>query len=219
MSFALCGVQPLPPTIASGRSAAASSSRRRARSPAAGGCGDARHGHGVGDVGHGRQDVLGQCEHDRAGPTRDGRRECARDELGDALRPVDLAHPLGHAAEHLLVVDLLEGLAAAVAARHLTDQQHERRGVLHRRVHARRGVRRAGPAGDHAHARAAGQLAVGVGGVGGSRLVPARDHAQPLAVAVEAVEQGQVALAGHAERELDVVQRELVGEQLPAAPS
>ena len=39
-----------------------------------------------------------------------------------------------------------------------------------------------GPARDHAHARAAGQLAVGVGGVGSSRLVAARDHAQPLAV-------------------------------------
>ena len=34
---------------------------------------------------------------------------------------------------------------------------------------------------------------------------------------VEAVQQREVALARDAERELDVVQRELIGEQLPAA--
>ena len=61
------------------------------------------------------------------------------------------------------------------------------------------------------------QLAVGIRGVGRGRLVPAGDHAQRLAMTVEAVEQRQVALAGDAERELHVVQRELIGEQLPAA--
>ena len=35
---------------------------------------------------------------------------------------------------------------------------------------------------------------------------------------VEPVEQREIALARDAERQLDVVQRELVGEQLPAAP-
>jgi hypothetical protein len=38
-----------------------------------------------------------------------------------------------------------------------------------------------------------------------------------LAVRIQAVEQGEVALARDAERELDPVQGELVGEQLPAA--
>ena len=75
-----------------------------------------------------------------------------------------------------------------------------------------------GPARDHADAGTAGQLAVGIGGVGRRRLVAAGDHAQAVAVRIEAVEERQVALARHAERELDVVQRELVGEQLPAAP-
>ena len=190
----------------------------RARAPLAG----PRHARGagtrVGRVGHLREHVLGQREHDRAGTARDRRREGARDELGNPLGGVDLEHPLGHAPEHLLVVDLLECLAPAMLARHLTDQQHERRRVLHRRVHAGGGVRRAGTARDHAHAGPAGQLAVGVGGVGGRGLVTAGDHAQAVAMRVEAVEQGEVALAGHAERELDVVQRELVGEQLPAAP-
>ena len=103
-------------------------------------------------------------------------------------------------------------------ARHLTDEQHERRGVLHRRVHAGRGVRRPRAARHHAHAGAAGQLAVGVRGVRGRRFVATRDDAQPVAMGVEPVEERQIALARHAERKLHVVQGELVGKQLPAAP-
>ena len=64
----------------------------------------------------------------------------------------------------------------------------------------------------------AGQLAVGIGGVGGRSLVAAGDDAQPVTVRIEAVEQREVALARHAERQLDALQHELVGEQVPAAP-
>ena len=220
MSAAPCGVQPPPPTIASGRSAAASSSRMRARSAAARrGC-RARHGRRVGRVGHLRQHVLGQRQHDRAraGPPTAVANARATSSGMRSGRSISNTH-LAMRAEHLLVVDLLERLAPAMPARHLADQQHERRGVLHRGVHAGRGVRRARAARDHADAGPAGQLAVGIGGVGGRRLVAAGDHAQPVAVRVEAVEQREVALARHAERELDAVQRELVGEQLPAALS
>ena len=131
---------------------------------------------------------------------------------------VDLDDPLGDAPEHLLVVDLLERLAPAVLARHLADEQDQRRGVLHRRVHAGRGVRRARAARDHAHAGPTGQLAVGVRGVRGRRLVAAGDHAQPVAMRIEPVQQRQIALARHAERKLHVVQGELVGKELPATP-
>jgi hypothetical protein len=58
-------------------------------------------------------------------------------------------HPLGHAqragAEHLAVVDLLEGLAVALVAGHLADEQHHRRAVLEGRVHADAGIGGAGP--------------------------------------------------------------------------
>ena len=178
----------------------------------------AHHGRRVGRVGRLHQHVLGQREHDRPGAPAEGRLEGPGNELGNALGPVDLEHPLRQTAEHLLVVDLLEGLAAAMLARHLPDQQHERRRVLHRRVHTGRGMRRARPARDHADARTARQLAVGIRGVGGRSLVAAGDDAQPITVRIEAVEQREVALARHAEGQLDPLQHELVGEQVPAAP-
>ncbi len=81
---------------------------------------------------------------------------------------------------------------------------------------AGRGVRRARPARDHADAGAAGQLAVGVGRVGGGALVAAVDDPEAVAMLVEAVEQREVGLARHAERELGSVGDEPVRQQLPS---
>ena len=75
------------------------------------------------------------------------------------------------------VVDLLPGLAALERARHLADEQDQRRRVLLRGVHADRRVRRARPARDEADPRAAGELAVGLGRVRGPCLVAARRRA------------------------------------------
>ncbi len=119
-------------------------------------------------------------------------------------------------AEHPAVVDLLERLALLLRRRDLPDEQDQRRRVLERGVHADRRLGRAGPARDHADAGTAGQLAVRLRHVGRARLVAARD--QPDRRLVEAVEQLEVALARHAERDLGAVHRELVGEQL-AAPA
>ena len=84
--------------------------------------------------------------------------EGARDVFGQAVGRVDLADPLREAerarAEHLPVVDLLEGLAVALVARDLADEQDHRRRVLERGVQADRGVARARPARHEAQARA-----------------------------------------------------------------
>ena len=79
-------------------------------------------------------------------------------------------------AEHAAVVDLLERLAFLLIRGDLADEQDQRRRVLERRMHADRGVGRARPAGDEADPGTAGQLAVGLGHVRGSRLVAAGDQ-------------------------------------------
>jgi hypothetical protein len=122
--------------------------------------------------------------------------------------------PFRHGAEHLPVVDLLERLPVAHAATDLPDQQDQRRRVLVGRVHAARRVGGARPTRDHADPRAAGQLAVGVGHVGGADLVPA-DHV-PDGRVVQRVEHREVALARHAEGQLDAVDGELVDEDAAA---
>ena len=133
---------------------------------------------------------------------------------GQARRVVDLGHPLGDVAEHLAVVDLLERLAAAHRARDLADQQDHRRRVLARDVDAVAGVGGAGAARHHRDAGAPGELAVGLGHHRGAAFLAAGDVAD-LAV-VQRVEQREVALAGHAERELGAVDPQLVDQDLAA---
>ena len=170
----------------------------------------------VGSVGLLHEHVLGQRQHDRARPAGGRDVERARDELRDPVGAVDLRHPLRHRAEHVAVVDLLERLAPHHLAADLADQEDQRRRVLERGVDAAGGVRRPRAARDHADSRAAGELAVGVGHVGGADLVAAGDEADRSVV--ERVEHGQVALARHAEGDVHPVDDELVDEE-PAAGS
>ena len=112
-------------------------------------------------------------------------------------------------------VELLERIAAGVAARHLADEEDQRRRVLVGGVHADGRVGRARAARDEADPRPAGELAVRLGHVRGGSLVAARD--EPDRRVVERIEHRQVALAGDAESQLDAVQLELVDERLAAA--
>ncbi|MNS89560.1 hypothetical protein D3C72_1235770 [compost metagenome] len=145
------------------------------------------------------QDVLGQGHDHRPHAALQGRGEGALDHLDGAFRALDLGGPLGQAAEDLAVVDLLEGAAAPVGQGDLADEQDHRRGVLMRRMHADGGMGRARSARDHADARLAGQLAIGLGHVGGARLVAADDDLDPVAHVGQGVEHGQIALARHTE--------------------
>ena len=71
-----------------------------------------------------------------------GQRERGGDHLGNPARVVDLEDAPWPAAPNTAAqVDLLEGLAPAVLAGHLTDEQDQRRGVLTGGVHPDRRVR------------------------------------------------------------------------------
>ena len=194
------------------RAARAAARDRPARGSTDGGL-DARC---VGDIRLLGEHVLGEREDDRPGPAGQRERERLGHVLGNPGRAVDLPRGLRDPAEHLRVVELLPGLAAAKRARHLPDEEDHRRRVLLRRVHADRRLRRAWPARDEADARPAGELPVRLGRVGRALLVAAGDQADRRVV--ERVEHGQVALAGEAEREVDAVQLELVDEDPAAGP-
>ena len=70
------------------------------------------------------------------GPPVDRAMKRVADELRNARGLLDLHDPLGDLAEHAPVVDLLERLALDLIARDLADEEHHRRRVLKRRVHA-----------------------------------------------------------------------------------
>ena len=160
--------------------------------------------------GRGRgQHVLRQRQHHRPGTSLHRRAEGACHIFGQAVGRLHLAHPLrqaeGARAEHLAVVDLLESLAIALVGGHLAHQQDHRRRVLEGDMHADAGVGRARPARDEADARAAGQLAVGLGHEGGAAFVATGDEADAVAMLVEAVQRRQEALAGHPEHRVDAL--------------
>ena len=108
-------------------------------------------------------------------------------------------------AEHLAVVEFLEGLAVALVAGHLADEQDHRRGVLERGVQADAGVGGARAARDEADARPAAELALRLGHERRAAFLAAGDEADALAVLVKAVEHRQVALARHAEDGVDAL--------------
>ena len=133
-------------------------------------------GFGIADVDLLAKRVFGQREHHRSGAAGGGRVEGAAQVLRDAVRKVDLCHPLGHLAVHAAKVDLLERLAIQSGVRHLPDQQDQRCGVLVGDVHAGSGIRCPRPARHQTNARPAGELAVSVGHDRRAALVAAHDQ-------------------------------------------
>ncbi len=156
-----------------------------------------------------RQHVLRQREDDRPGPPLQRGVKGTRNVLGQSVGVLDLAHPLGEAerarAEHLAVVDLLEGLAIALRARHLANEQDHRRRILKRGVHPDARVRRPRAAGDEADAGSACELALRLGHEGGPALLSAGDEADSVAVLMKAVEHGEITFARHAEDGVDTL--------------
>jgi hypothetical protein len=90
-------------------------------------------------VRHGRdvvEHVLRQGDHDGARAALHRDPEGPGEDLRDARGVVDLHRPLGDAAEHLPVIDLLERLAIPHPPGDLADEQDHRRRILAGDVHA-----------------------------------------------------------------------------------
>ena len=170
----------------------------------------------IGDIRRGSQHVFGQREDDRSRPSR--RRDVKRmaHVLRNPIGAIDLRGPLGERREHLSIVDFLEGFAIEKIAADLADEQHHRRRILKCGVDTDAGVGRARPARDHADTGTAGQLAVGVGHVRRAAFLAADDESDLVATLVEAVEDGEKALAGDAETEIDALGDQVVDKNVPA---
>ena len=122
-------------------------------------------------------DVLGYVDNDGPGPAAPGEVERL---LHDPRQLLDVHHEVGmlhHRQRHPEKVGLLERHLADELRHDLTRDRHERDGV-HVRVRDRRNeVRRARPAGRHAHADLAGRPRIALRGEGAALLVPRQDHA------------------------------------------
>jgi hypothetical protein len=139
-------------------------------------------------------------------------------QLGDAPRILDLGDPLGHLPKHPAVIDLLEGFAFGLFARHLADQQDHGRRILEPGMQSDAGIGGARSTRDEADAGLAGELAVGFRHVGGAPFLPTDDVADRIALGVQRIQRRQIAFARHAEDRVDTVDAKLIDQDLrPAA--
>ncbi len=162
------------------------------------------------------QHVLGQGHDDRTGPAGGRDLEGLVEQFRDAIGEVDLRHPFGERRVHLAKIDLLEGLAVDLMARHLADQHDHRRRILERGVHPDRGVASAGAARHQQDARLSGQLPIGLGHEGGAALLAA-GHEMDVGRVEQRVEHFEIALAGDAERHPHPMRPQRRDHQLAAA--
>ncbi len=177
--------------------------------------------HGAGQrrgVGGRSQHVLGQCHDHRAGAAGDRGDPGTGDDLRDAFDAVDLDRPFRHRAEHRPVIDLLERLAALHVGADLADEQDHRRAVLHRRMHADRGIGRTRTAGDHADAGLSRQFSIGGRHEPGAAFVAAHDVVE-LSFGVEKrVQHRKVAFARHPEGLARTKGHEALDQKLSTVP-
>ena len=144
------------------------------------------------------QHILRQRQHDRSRPSGGCDLKCLVDEFWDALGHVDLRDPLGERRKHLAEIDLLEGLAVDLVARHLADEHDHRRRVLKGGMDTDRRIARAWASRHQQDPRPPSQLTVCLGHKGGAALLPAR-HEADLRSVEQRVQHFEIALTGDAE--------------------
>jgi hypothetical protein len=166
--------------------------------------------------GHVRQHVLRQRQHHRPRGVADRGVEGAGHDLGQLAGVAHLPDPLGHIRKDSAVIDLLKGAPPPVAPRNLPDQDDQGHGVLLGGMDRDRGVAPTRPAADRAEAGSAGDLGVGDGHEPRAAFVPA-GHDLDVRRVVQGIEQGQVALAGHAEDPVGALPAQAVNQQLGGA--
>ncbi len=176
---------------------------------------DRLEGGGVGNRRAFDEHVLRQRDHHGAGAAIAGHVKGVGDDFRDARGIVDFRRPFGHGAEHRAIIELLECLAPAHGARHLADENDERRRILLGDVDAGGRIGGAGPAGDKTDAGTAGGLALRFGGHRRAALVAA-DGELYVAV-VEGVERGKIAFPRHAKGVAHTVNDELIHQDLATA--
>ena len=132
----------------------------------------------------------------------------ARDVFRQAGCVIALINTLGQRAKHRFVINILKGLPIRLAIVDLADEQHHRRAVLPRHMHARAGVAGPRPARDKAYTRLAGQLALRLCHHRGPAFVAANDVLD--AAVIEPVKRGQKAFARHREHALHAKFHQLI---------
>lgn len=144
------------------------------------------------------EQVLGERQEHRTRPATERLAYGLGKDVHQLLDGARLDGPLRELAERTGLIDLLEGLPAAIPALDLADEDEQRGRVLFRGMDADGHVRGADGASSQAYRGPAGQLAVGLGHERRSAFVACGDDPDPCTL--EGVENAEEALARNGER-------------------
>ena len=157
--------------------------------------------------------ILGDDDGDRAGRAAFGDVEGAGDGLAGLRRFVDLDHRFRDIRQQFGIVLLLQRHSSRFEAFHLANDHDQRRGVMQRGVQSDQRVGQAGSARDDHNARpSAAHPPIGGGHERGAALMTANDQAHAVGVH-QGVGEAEIALAGHAIDQVDVVRFETIDHQ------
>ena len=121
--------------------------------------------------------------------------------IRQAFRVIHPLHPfgqpLGVGAEKAVVVNLLECLAIAVIAAHITHKQNHGGAVLKSSVDTNGGIGGTGPARYKAYARSPGQFTLGLGHESRTTFLAIGDELDVLFVGIKTIQHSQKTFAGN----------------------
>jgi hypothetical protein len=132
----------------------------------------------------------------------------------DAPCIVNALYPFHHGVKKAQILQFLKSLTVTHVAAHIAHQQHHGRAVLEGCVHANGCVGGTRTARNHAHPRAARELAHRLGHIGRAALLPTGDKLNFFPVRVQAVQHSQVALARHAKRVGNALRYQALHQQM-----
>ena len=156
------------------------------------------------------EQVLGQRQDDRTGPSAERLAACLGHRLGHLVGRAGLRGPLGKAAERGDLVDLLERLETLDVPADLADEHEHRRRILASRVDPDAEVRATRRTRRQARGGPSGELSVRLCHERRRTLVAGRDDADPGAL--ECVEEPEERLARDGEGVADAGCAQLVGD-------
>ena len=188
-------------------------------------CGVGGGGRGFGDGNstagqrrrHRRQHGFGKRHNHR--PRAPGQRRCpgAADHLRHPVRIINLHRPFGNRPEKGVVIYFLKRLPASHVSTDLPDEQQHWQRILHRGMHADRGIGRPWPTGDKTQARRACQLAPRRRHIGRPAFLTGHDEVKIGAVIIHRVKHGKIGFARHAKPFLRTQRDKTIHQQLAAA--
>ena len=159
------------------------------------------------------QHIFGQGNDDRAGAPRHRHSKGAGNIFGDARRLINPHGPFGKRREHGGKINFLKPFAILHSPIYIANEQDHWLGILHRNMHANRGIGRPRPARHKGNARPPGQRTIRARHESDTTFLTA-DDILDLWPVMQRIEHREKTLARHGEQAINALDHKLVHQNL-----